>query len=572
MTTPTLPATEVTSFITDLETAFAHSNRDFARAYYLFATARLEETFNSTTIFDGYPLLTSVETFYRIQALFDAHPNDDQIRRLFTSVLDFYTGSQLSTESDDFENTRSSLSINVESIGIIDDNGLPIDHLLYEDVAEWLKKLDQRHKRLALYDAMANAYSTVLTPKFISLFNAQNQLMADLGYTDLVAFYSQTSGHNLPQMGAIATQLLQETESLYSQRISAFYETRTGLPLSEAKRADIAYVFHGPSAETAAVDAQLPKSRLVRLAEDTFDQLGLGFSTVAKTVDFKNKAQYTDAVAHHHQTLSHPENQINELGTPSGVIWLDVTHRPGKNARAYVYPAVVAREIYLSVKPEGGLEDYATFLHEAGHALHFAFEDSTLPYSQAMLGNNSVTEAYAYLFQNLVLNRHWLQATAGLSALNALTVVRHGALNDLYMLRRYCSKLLFELALFKDSAVTKGSLEAVGERYAALLTAGTTFTYDAAGWARDVDAGFYVADYFTAWTLETQLRQYLATHFGTPQTHGEDWFTNPKAGAFLRSLWAQGNLTPQALATTLGYDSPNDISPLLTWMNYNLAE
>ncbi len=133
------------------------------------------------------------------------------------------------------------------------------------------------------------------------------------------------------------------------------------------------------------------------------------------------------------------------------------------------------------------------------------------------------------------------------------------------MLRRYASKLQFELHLYSTTDTAS-----VAPRYENLLTHGTGFFYDGPSWTRDVDAGFYVADYFTAWTLEAQLREVLQTRFGTEAMDGEDWVTNPKAGEFLQSLWVDGNIPQHDLSTRLGYGNPADVGPLLRLMKQNL--
>ena len=139
------------------------------------------------------------------------------------------------------------------------------------------------------------------------------------------------------------------------------------------------------------------------------------------------------------------------------------------------------------------------------------------------------------------------------------------------MMRRYGSKMQFELALFEGVNTPGYSLEDKGETYAALLSKGCGFRYDAQGWTRDVDAGFYVADYFTAWSLEAQLRQYLCDHFGSPDTLGEDWYTNPKAGEFLKTLWHDGNINQHALSARLDYNDPYFTGPLVSLMERNLG-
>ncbi|MBX2859762.1 MAG: hypothetical protein KTR14_00890 [Vampirovibrio sp.] len=545
-------------FLTNLDETFAKSNQDFARAYFLFATAKLSDTINTQEIYAKYPELHQEDTFHHLKKLYDETPNDEFNTRLFTAVLETYIGNKLSAENDEFENLKNQLTINTQGLNIKDESGNAIDSLLYEDTPEWFKKIEDKATRQALYQRVSEAYEADLSQRFKDLFHAENTLMAEMGYADIVKFYSQTTGHNLPKLAQKGQDLVAKTNDLYQGPMAAYYQERTGVSFDEATRADIAYVFHGKSKALQAIDEKFPESNLVAQATKTFNTLGLNFSTVAEAVDYKTLEDYTQDV-------------VNHTGNSPRIL-LDVTKREGKRSRAFVYPSKVPSEVYLSVKPEGGLSDYSTFFHESGHALHFAYTNPNLSYALAQMGNNTVTESYAYLFQNLYLNRHWLQHQAGLSAQEALTVVRHGALTDLYMLRRYASKMAFEIQLYQGDAKQGISLAGKDQVYADLLTQGTGFTYDAAGWVRDVDSGFYVADYFTAWTLEAQLRQVLCTRFGNPDVKGEDWPQNPDAGAFLKALWTDGNLTQQELSNRLGYHDPTDTTALLDWMTYNLSK
>ncbi len=559
------------SWLSSLEQDFSASNIEFARAYYLFATAKLSDTYESGAIYQRYPNLLSEATFHQIKALYDSNPAHEQITRLFTAVLGFYTGNQLSELSDALQNQKNTLMVNTEGLGLTKPDGSPVSQVLYEDVSEWLKKLSDKSKRQALYERMAEAYTTHISPRFIELFHQENALMAKLGYPDIVDFYARTSGHNLNGLGDTAKKLLTETEEAYQALMRPFYFTRTGANfLTDATRADISYVFHGPQSDPdiEAIDRCFPESKLLPMARRTFDRLGLRYSQLAQPVDYKDMTAFECDVVNP-RTVSTEE----KIDGAYRRILLDVANRTGKRSRAYVYPAQVPSEIYLSVKPEGGLDDYSAFFHESGHALHFAYESPELGYAMAQMGNNTTTESYAYLFQNLFLNRHWLVNEAGLTSAQALKAIQRSALNDLYMLRRYSSKMLFELELYTGDA-SKG-IELVGKdtRYAQLLTDGTGFVYDAGGWTRDVDAGFYVADYFTAWSLEAQLRAYLCDHFGNTANAavaGEDWYLNPKAGAFLKALWKDGNLPQAELSQRLGYNNPAEVGPLLRFMQRNL--
>jgi hypothetical protein len=113
----------------------------------------------------------------------------------------------------------------------------------------------------------------------------------------------------------------------------------------------------------------------------------------------------------------------------------------------------------------------------------------------------------------------------------------------LYMLRRYCAKLDYELVLH-DGALDAAKAEA----YAAKLTQATRVVYDTTDYLIDVDHGFYCARYLRAWFFEANLSAQLAAGFGP------DWFATPEAGEFLRSLWEEGQrLRLDELEERLGF-------------------
>ncbi len=458
------------SFLDEIKSAFEASNKEFARSYYLFATARLEKEYNSSAIYDRYPVLQDENTFRQLKNLYDRHPENEEIKRLFVDAFGTYIANHFSQESDELTNLKNNLKIDVTGIGLTDVEGNELSSVLFEETPELFKRTADSEKRYELYLRINKAYSETVTPKFISLFHRENKLMAELGYPDVIAFYAQSSGHDLFQLGDKAHWLVENTNEYYLPLIKALFEKRVGKPFDTAKQSDIAYVFHGKSEEMTHIDADFPESRMVGLAQATFDGMGLAFSNIAEIIDFSSKDEYLE-------TIDHPERLSRIL--------LDVAKRDGKRSRAYVYPAAAPGEIYLSVKPEGGLYDYSAFFHESGHAQHFAYVHPSLSYPLALMGNNSVTEAYAYLFQNLFLNHHWLVQAAGLSPADASLVIQRGALNDLFMLRRYSSKMQFELQLYRDNEIDDKP-----KRYAELLTLGTGFRYSPEAWSRDVDAGF----------------------------------------------------------------------------------
>jgi len=230
-------------------------------------------------------------------------------------------------------------------------------------------------------------------------------------------------------------------------------------------------------------------------------------------------------------------------------VHLDTEPRPRKSPRAFCAPIRVPDEVMLVINPHGGQEDYRALFHEAGHAQHFAHVDPRLSYAQRSLGDNSITEAYAFTLEHLVYNPAWLQRHLGVE--DPSDYLELARFHKLYMLRRYAAKLLYELELHGGE-----DPRAKSKRYADLLTASLGVRYSAEDYLSDVDDGFYCARYLRAWILEAQIRRHLEQEFG------DRWFESCQAGAHLRTLWSCGQSHPASeLAHRLGYDGL-DIKPL----------
>ena len=237
-----------------------------------------------------------------------------------------------------------------------------------------------------------------------------------------------------------------------------------------------------------------------------------------------------------------------ELDKQKGVR-LDVEARPQKSPRAFCAPIVIPGQVMLVINPHGGQDDYSALFHEAGHTEHFAHVDGSLPFAARGLGDNSVTEGYAFLFEHLMYEPPWLERYLGWS--DADEFVEFKRFFKLYIVRRYCAKLLYELELHRsDNARSKA------KRYADLLTAHLGVRYNPADYLFDVDDGFYCARYLRAWAFEAQLRRYLEDRFGG------QWFLSARAGARLKRLWAMGQRhAVEKLVKKLGYPSL-DFAPL----------
>src|SRR5262249_30258777 len=123
-----------------------------------------------------------------------------------------------------------------------------------------------------------------------------------------------------------------------------------------------------------------------------------------------------------------------DLAAQPGV-HLDTERRPTKSPRAFCAVPRVPDEVYPAVPPVGGREDFAALFHEGGHTEHYANVDRGLPFEARHLGDNSITESFAFLLEHLTFDPGWLEARLGVD--DSAPVVEHARAEQLVYLRRY---------------------------------------------------------------------------------------------------------------------------------------
>ena len=235
-------------------------------------------------------------------------------------------------------------------------------------------------------------------------------------------------------------------------------------------------------------------------------------------------------------------------------IRLDLDDRPQKSPRACVIASDPPNVVHLITRAQGGLHDYQAFLHEAGHAAHYAGVDPGLPYTFRKLSrDHALTEIYSYILEAITREPGWHAEHFGLSDEEAAANAEATVFLEALLFRRYTAKLQYELGFwgrFRDDGGTPGG-------YSELLTAATGLRYPPENYLSDMDSGFYSADYLRAWIRSAQLREHLVREVG------EDWWRRPETGDRLRELWREGTRpTSEEIGARLGYE-PFDTAPLL---------
>jgi hypothetical protein len=236
-------------------------------------------------------------------------------------------------------------------------------------------------------------------------------------------------------------------------------------------------------------------------------------------------------------------------------IRLDLEDRPQKSPRACVIPVDPPEIVYLITRAQGGLSDYQAFLHEAGHALHYAGSDPRLPWTfRAISRDHALTEIYSYIVEAVSRQPGWHALHFGLSDEEAVENAEATRFLEVLLFLRYAAKLRFELGFWDAFPAEKGGAP---RDYDELLTAATGLRYDARAYLSDMDADFYSADYLRAWIRSAQLSSYLRREVG------EEWWRGGDTGAILRALFAQGTRpSTEEVAARIGFE-PLDTAPLI---------
>ena len=235
-------------------------------------------------------------------------------------------------------------------------------------------------------------------------------------------------------------------------------------------------------------------------------------------------------------------------------IKLDLDDRPQKSPRACVIASDPPKVVHLITRAQGGLHDYQAFMHEAGHALHYAGCDPDLPYTFRRISrDHALTEIYSYICEAITREPGWHSEHFGLGDDESRTNAQGTTFLEALLFRRYTAKLQFELGFWS-------ALDAAGttsEDYSEKLTAATGVRYPSDGHLADMDGGLYSADYLRAWIRHAQLRAHLIDEVG------EDWWHSPRTGEILRALFTEGTKpSSEEIAARLGFE-PYDTTPLI---------
>lgn len=447
------------------------------REYYMHFAGH-KESFEIEPIYERHAGLFEREAVEQLrERLADARPGDEgrRCRYLLQLAVEGFIGQATKAESARLAEREAALEIEFDGT-----------RESYRQAAVRQANEADPQRRLALERSRLDALERELNPLYLAIVERAHELSVELGWKSYRQMYEELRGFDLPGLERQTRAFLDVTEGRYRELVEPQLIAQTGMGLDDLRRSDLPYFFRAKS-----YDGMFPADGLTDAFERTLAGLG---------IELRNQAN----------------------------VKLDLEQRAKKSARAFCAPVHVPNEVYLVIPRKGGRDDYSALFHEGGHTEHYAGVDPGLPFEFRHLGDNSVTEGFAFLFEHLVEDPHWLELVLGTSA--SADYLEYVRASKLIFLRRYAAKLAYELELHSG----RRPLSQMPELYAKWLGEATGVEWPAVTYLADVDEGYYAANYLRAWAFEARLRRFLA------ERYGPDWFKRRKAGDFLRSTWREG--------------------------------
>jgi hypothetical protein len=426
-------------------------------------------TYDLVPIYERHAELTDLDTALALGASVNGGRN---VRELWRFACEGYLGKLVSEYDEKIAETET------KTVRVGD------EEIAYRDLRPRIANTEDREERRRL-ELARNEATEERNELYVQKHEVVHRESARLGALSYTELYRGGFRYPLDDLAAQCRALLDSTERIWEDVGDRFFRSRIGIGLDEIERWDVSRVWRG-----VGWDRAFPKEQMVPALEVTLGELG---------VDLRGQQN----------------------------VQLDLEDRPNKSPRAFCVPIEVPDRVILVIKPQGGPDDWRALFHEAGHTEHFAHTSPSLTVEERRLGDNALTEGWAMLLEHLTIDPAWLDRRLDFSQPREFAA--EGATQILWLLRRYCAKLIYEIEFHSVYDVM-----AMRPRYVELLSDALKVTPSDTDFLADIDESFYVSKYLRAWAFEAQLRAYLR------ETFGNAWFTRKDAGSLLRELWSEG--------------------------------
>ncbi|MDP9491030.1 MAG: hypothetical protein M3P42_02330, partial [Actinomycetota bacterium] len=419
--------------------------------YYLHYAGH-KETLDLKPLYERYPELSTLD---QAQTLGAAANGDRGVSELWRFASENYLAELTREHAERSATLEAQLEATVdgETVG-------------YRMIRPTVANEADRERRQRLEEARNRLTEEHINPIHADAVAKLNEAVPRLGSPNYADLY-RNFGFKIDELADQCRAVLESTEQLYERTADKLFRTRAGVGLDEAQRWDVARVFRAPGWDSA-----FPAEKMMPALEVSLADLG---------IDLRSQQN----------------------------VELDIEQRPKKSPRAFCAPIEVPGRVVLVIQPMGGADDWRALFHEAGHTEHYAHVSSDLLVEAKRLGDVSVTEAWATMLEHFLLEPRWLSRRLDFPRPEEFAA--EAATGSLYLLRRYCGKLLYELEFH---AATELDEKAMSSRYVELLGNALKIEPSPTDYLSDIDASFYVTGYLRSWALQSQLRDHLRERFG----------------------------------------------------------
>jgi len=478
--------------------------QSFSNESYLFWTGRREK-FAPSHIYDEHEELFSTETYHMIEEKLRESKGEE---KKTLTYLKGFVGSHIIKKQVRWLQDRI---LALESTVIkIEEEQIPFNDSLWH-----LSNAEIRSKREKIDEARREIICQ-MNPLLKDMYHKEAESIESLGFDSYSEMFYRLYGLDLGMLRNSAKEILHETEDAYKEFLEFFLRRNLGIKLGQAKRHDLLHLLRAQHYDHYFNPA------------DMFERIGKCMREMGLDVSADGKI-----------SLDIKPGQNRWLA-----LWDRLYHSMG------CIPMQIPKKIMLVGMLRPGKEIHQAFLHNLGHGIHYCHMDEELPFELKRLGDSSISEAFAFVWDELPLSRKWLERYVGLT--KNLDFIRFCYLGKLYYLRRYAAKLSYEILLFED-----GLLEGKEEAYKTILTEATMVDHDAESYLYDAEHDLLSGRYIRGWILQGQIIYYLRDHYD------EEWFRRDISATFLKELWNKGGgLTAEELSRQLGY-SEIDVRPML---------
>jgi len=452
--------------------------------------AGLKERLPSEKLYKQHQFLLAPGVLPAIQRRLAAASWDERRRltALFNWVARQRVEAQLAPLEDELYSWES-----IQTISLAD-RKIPLQR-----VSATIMRTDQRSKRLA-WESARDRRTEEATALRLDILHREREAVDQLGLGSYIASWERLTGLNLRGIKQHAHDLLNHTDLAYRQMFQREVNSRIEVKTEPATRADAQWL--------------------------------IGMRWLAQPFAIN-------------PILTGLRRDLEKMGLPlpyDGTVRIDLDRRRFKRVQSFCSGLRIPGNVVAVIFPVGGWVDIRSLLHEVGHTLHFAYTSPTLEWEERHLGDTTVTDSFAHLFESLTLDRAWIQSTTGLSAATLDEYMSLASFLQLYRIRQQAAQFLWEMEL--AASEHPGDLAV---RYGEILSEATGFSYDPVTYIEDVTRGFSTARRLRGRMLSAVMLDSLKDRFGL------DWFHNPAAGKFLGEILSAGQRDDAAqLAQQLG--------------------